>query len=363
MADYYFNFPPITSLTIPQQSALNEPSAIALSGGPGTGKSFVSLWRHISNHEKENPVRSQLLTFTTSLAYYLKASSGSRNDVAADYVDSICHWYTFCCAEREEIIVDEAQDMPLVFYEADDRIRQYSDKISYGADNKQILVAGAVGLDGTFNVGVCSPEEELQRIFNNKVFVLDQNFRNTKAILEFAKAVFLDAYIPPEEIASCQQEGDKPSFLITKGDIKKQNDAIVNIVSQFSENPNSNIGILTPLAKIPWAGGEIYTAKYYYDLLMNSVRPDGSRFDCSYHDWSMQRVNQMKNIHITPFKSAKGLEFDTVIIPCFDALFKSFRVVNWRDFFVGITRAKSNLYLFSESERPNLDSVIDKQFL
>ena len=39
MAGYYFNLPQITQLTIPQQAALNETKQIALSGGPGTGKS------------------------------------------------------------------------------------------------------------------------------------------------------------------------------------------------------------------------------------------------------------------------------------------------------------------------------------
>ena len=68
---YYFRLPAITQLTIPQQAALNEPKQIALSGGPGTGKSVVSLWRHISNYQKGK--RSLLLTYTTTLKQYLKA--------------------------------------------------------------------------------------------------------------------------------------------------------------------------------------------------------------------------------------------------------------------------------------------------
>ena len=48
---YYFRLPPITQLTLSQQAALNETEQIALSGGPGTGKSVVSLYRHLTNHE------------------------------------------------------------------------------------------------------------------------------------------------------------------------------------------------------------------------------------------------------------------------------------------------------------------------
>lgn len=71
MAEYYFKLPDFEKLKTPQKSAVADTSAIALSGGPGTGKSVVSLWRQILNHSKDIPVRSQLLTFTTSLAYYL----------------------------------------------------------------------------------------------------------------------------------------------------------------------------------------------------------------------------------------------------------------------------------------------------
>lgn len=62
---YYFNLPALTELTLNQRSALNEQSAIALQGGPGTGKSVVSLYRHITNHQSHRS--SLLLTYTTTL--------------------------------------------------------------------------------------------------------------------------------------------------------------------------------------------------------------------------------------------------------------------------------------------------------
>lgn len=86
MAEYYFNLPPITTLTIPQQAALDDPAQIALSGGPGTGKSVVSLWRHISNHMSNPAKKSLLLTYTTTLKEYLKACCRSQNEDAAKMV-------------------------------------------------------------------------------------------------------------------------------------------------------------------------------------------------------------------------------------------------------------------------------------
>jgi archaellum biogenesis ATPase FlaH len=77
MAGYYFRLPQIADLTISQQSALYEAKQIALSGGLGTGKSVVSLWRHITNFE--NNRKSLLLTFTTTLKEYLKACCSNPN--------------------------------------------------------------------------------------------------------------------------------------------------------------------------------------------------------------------------------------------------------------------------------------------
>ena len=69
------------------------------------------------------------------------------------------------------------------------------------------------------------------------------------------------------------------------------------------------------------------------------------------------------NVHVTTYKSAKGLEFDTVIIPDFgnmNYLCGSTYPVEWNDFYVAATRARSNLYLFSDYDIPTLSSVVDK---
>ena len=362
MAEYYYILPTMGNLTPSQHAAVDEPNPIALSGGPGTGKSFVSLWRHINRHNQTNPIRSQLLTFTTSLAHYLQVGSASQNESAAQYVDSIQDWYYNHKGDREEIIVDEAQDMPLAFYEDNKQLRKYSNKISYGADDKQILKPSAIKPDGSFNLTACSPENELRNIFNNRRFTLDKNFRNTKSIMEFANVAFREANIPRNEIDSCRAPGDKPTLYITNGDIEKQNQKIIQNIELLNDD-EYNIGILTPFANPPKDNADYLTARYYFNFLKD-------RFDCSYYDWKMHLgvgLTQMKNVHITPFKSAKGLEFDTVIIPCFDAYLQSFNVISWRDFFVGITRAKSNLFLFSSKDititNPHLNSVINKQFL
>lgn len=64
MAEYYFSLPTLPALTVSQQAALDESNQVAISGGPGTGKSVVSLWRHIRNYQSNPPKKSLLLTYT-----------------------------------------------------------------------------------------------------------------------------------------------------------------------------------------------------------------------------------------------------------------------------------------------------------
>ena len=184
MAGYYFNLPPITQLTIPQQAALNETKQIALSGGPGTGKSVVSIWRHISNYQ--NGKKSLLLTFTTTLTKYLSACCATQNHNAANNVKTSLRGKPRSGSYWDEVIVDEAQDLPISYY---NEIKQIAN-VSYGADDSQILYPDE-----------CSYQSQLEDLFDSSVpYVLDKNFRSTQRIMQFAKVAF-PAIIPQSTIS------------------------------------------------------------------------------------------------------------------------------------------------------------------
>ena len=117
MPGYYFNLPQITDLTTVQQVALDEPNPIAISGGPGTGKSVVSLWRHISNYvdsstnNQSHPrprKKSLLLTFTTTLTQYLTGCCRTISPAAADNVRTSVKGKPRSSEHWDEIIIDEA---------------------------------------------------------------------------------------------------------------------------------------------------------------------------------------------------------------------------------------------------------------
>ncbi len=333
---YYFELPPFTDtgagigLTKEQRAALGEDEAIALSGGPGTGKTVVSLWRHIRNHEL-NSRKSLLLTYTKTLEYYLRLTATTKSRSAGDTIARTYCWINGCRDNRvprqhfDEIIIDEAQDVEIEQYEM---IKRYSDIISYGADEAQSLYCPK-----------CSSMQELKNLFTeNEEYELSQNFRNSKEILLFTKSVFPDISIPFDVIENAEFKGRKPFLQVLGWDdfeetVKKN---IIDIANDFSEETH-NIGILVPSEK---------QVNKYYDLLSDEI-------SCSKYHSHMPGFDNLDRIHITTFKSAKGLEFDTVIIPGFDSydwFIGNTENFSENDYYVALTRAKINLFLLCKKD-------------
>lgn len=329
---YYFRLPTDEELTLPQKAAINEIEQIALSGGPGTGKSVVSLYRHLSNHENSN--RSLLITYTTTLARYLSECCRLRNPEASRYVRSAYAGRPKRSENFSEIIIDEAQDLDVEYF---DQISGFN--ISYGADDAQILYPEH-----------SSTKEELEERFKNNVeYVLDRNFRSTLAIMKFARVAFPNAYIPQNTLdALANNPGEKPTLIVTDGNPlfnenarSTRDNAIREIIETFRAD-TYNIAILLPFKN---------TVKEYHDIL--------DEMDIAhsfYYEDQKEFPNgcpPIDNVHITTFKSAKGLEFDTVLVPDFgsmDYLCNKYDVIDWNDFYVAVTRARTNLYLFSNNQ-------------
>jgi superfamily I DNA/RNA helicase len=335
---YFFKLPAITDLTIGQQAALNEPNAIAISGGPGTGKSVVSLWRHIRNYGTGSK-RSLLLTYTKTLETYLSASARSENGNAGNAVDRTYWWTTHHVKNYDEIIVDEAQDVEGGRYTT---IKNYSGVVSYGADDQQIVFRNRA-----------TTQQQLAAIFpNNRSYVLDENFRNSYEIMHFVRALFPNKIIPQNTLNNLIQEGrrgNKPILLVSNNNAAKQTKAIIDIINQFKSETH-NIAVLVALQDD-------------VDTYSNFIRNAG--IQCSSFKSDDGSLGEISNVHITTFKSSKGTEFDTVIIPDFENMINNIarlRVIDENDYYVAITRAKRNLYLVSTST-PNFLERSEQQKL
>ena len=315
--DYFFSLPKIIDLTIEQQSVLYEEEAISLSGGAGTGKSVVSIYRHLQNYEKGTT--SILITYTKSLQKYLFQSIKQINPEASKRVHSakgcLIPRNKKYCDNVNEIIIDEAQDLP---YTDIKTLKGFSKKLSYGADFNQQLYPN------------CITKEEIKGLFpENEDYHLEDNFRNTKEIINFTKELMKDFKINP----NIEKTSEKPILFIGNDEIPQ----ILKIIESYKSD-KANIAILYPFAK---------DVQSTFDELKSKV-------DCScYHSKSENNDMNIKNIHITTFKSSKGLEFDTVIIPKFnnfDYYINNMDTVSKNDYYVAFTRSKTNLFLISSKD-------------
>lgn len=328
---YYFNLPIFDDLTPAQQLVVNETNPIAVSGGPGTGKTVVNLWRHIYNHES-GVRKSLLLTYTKTLEHYLRVTAGTKNSSASTHVNRTFNWtYGGNKTFYDEIIIDEAQDVSLDRYQV---VRNYCNNCSYGADEAQTLYP-----QNSTSI------KELRNIFpGNEEYELDKNFRNSREILQFTKAVFPNIYIPQQVISGSKETGIFPMELNVGWDFDDFIEKMVEIINEFTSGTH-NIGVLTPSAN------EVNTI---YDSLSKN-------FTCSKYESEMEALADISNIHVTTLKSAKGLEFDTVIILNFDShkwyINNSKTHTSENDYYVALTRAKTNLYLLTKNKLRGINST------
>ena len=237
---YFFRLPIKDKLTKDQQTALEEINPIAISGGAGTGKTVVSLWRHTRNIEDFNKY-SVLVTFTKTLGFYLKMSAqteeqGEKYKNSIPPSQQIFNLKDFPFNQNwrvHEIIIDEAQDLS---YQTLINIRNHTDQISYGADFRQQLYSGTV------------TKKEIEELFpSNTPIELLQNFRNTYFILNFVKSILIDFYIPQDSLDELEmiRRGLKPILFITNDNFEKELEKIVELINQYKSNTH-NIAILLP---------------------------------------------------------------------------------------------------------------------
>lgn len=332
---YYFELPSIGSLNPNQRLAVDEDEPVALSGAPGTGKTVVSLWRHINNHGA-NGINSLLLTYTKTLEYYLKGTAKTKSQSAAQNINRTLNWVHNHNGEQyDEIIIDEAQDVTYNHYNT---ISRHTERVSFGADDAQQVFNG------------CKYESLIDKFSNNEEYDLEINYRNSREIIEFVRAVFPNIYIDTDVINSAVNTGIRPAMIeLGFGNFHDEAvDSIISIVEQFPQ-PTHNIGVLVISAN--------QVIKFY-----NSLR---NRITCSRYHSKMDAFEVLERIHISTFKSAKGLEFDTVIIPNFDSFDHFISDPKYKgqfsknDYYVGLTRAKRNLFLLCKNmfDMNNYDTI------
>jgi len=341
VAEFKFRLPLGSELTRQQKRAIDSKQPIFLTGVPGSGKTVVSVYR-LKNHNN-----SILFTY----GKLLRLAIDNTIDDNSKIVENIHNWNwqidenkKIYLEERistnnlsntidffqercnyEYIMVDEGQDLELNIYKL---LKEITPNLSVSADNaQQVYEHGAM-------------EENIVEIVPNlKKIELNQNFRNSFEIYNFAK-----------EFVSNNPRANDSNMLekFTRGEADKPYVYLVSTLNRTFEvikkiienNQGLNIGVLST---------DILTVNTYTKELSKD-------YDISSYTSNDKDVpNDLKNILVTTFKSSKGMEFDIVIMPQFQFL----KEEELNQYYIGATRAKTELYFLAIGRLPPIFENMD----
>jgi DNA helicase IV len=362
MPNFRFNLPTLAQLTPTQQIALMSNDPILVTGGPGSGKTVVSVRRLLRLKQADQKVK--LFTFNRTLMSAIRGLARSEN-FESSIVDSFYDWYyrntkgifandnAVTIANRfkqyvnqnggkfAELLLDESQDFEHRIIQG---LSELGERVSCGADRDQDIR----------NIYGNNAEEQIRAILSayqaTHEHLLEQNFRNTREIFAFARKFVPNNPRPNGININSLSVGDKPEIF---DDLNRQEQ--LNKIKEIVElnQGNSNIGILVHF-------------RSQVDIVRNFLREENLVHSYYYQGMNRQDQNSTENNLQTPliatFASCKGLEFDIVILPFFES-------VDWamenghtsaNHYYVAATRARRQLFVFYEN-KPSILNNFDRE--
>ena len=372
MAKRKFELPGIHELSKEQEKAIRLPleGCHLIVGGPGTGKTVVTLLRlrrNIQQHQKYEYlflVYNHLLHETARQLFGkdLKSSTWNRwfmriyyehmkepipkLDSESDFkpidwqavINNITEVETSSREEKPFLFIDEGQDMPPQFY--DSLIRLGFENFYVVADQNQAITSEN------------SSRKQLQDAFaieSNQVVELTQNYRNALPVARLAGAFYPeDPATPPIKLPP--KPGQVP-FLVEYGSGCRMafEKVIERILKLADRDPRNLIGIITPSNSI---------RERYFDTFRHLAGLSSSKFDngipsigtYAYGKKSNLRFDQ-GGIYVINAQSCKGLEFDTVFIADINAFHchPGIQDEKKRLFYVMVARARERVFMLKEA--------------
>jgi superfamily I DNA/RNA helicase len=340
MPDFRFRLPSINDLTDLQQVAFYEKRPVLVTGGPGSGKTVVTIFRFLRQISDDK--NALFFTYNRTLMSSIKGTLRQQADirlpelneleieeVLKSKIASIYEWYgynfhaklsdesdeeifnNFTDLNKEsdkysELFIDEAQDIRLGIINGAYAI---TNKISCGADRSQ-------DLQGQYTEPA---DDAIFNLLNNKTRTIRQgltlNFRNTKEIFEFARNFIPEDQTVHEIDTNELNRGEIPELLGNQN----ENEQLLSILEIIKQSPNSNIGILVHNRK------QVLIIKKFLESNNYSCEENANEeTSFSYYYSSMppkeKKIveSKLKTPFILTFESCKGLEFDIVVLPFFE---------------------------------------------
>lgn len=343
---FQFWLPTEGNLTRIQRRAIDSTEPIFLSGVPGTGKTVVSIKRLQNTAQKGK--KGIIFTYGKLLRKTIEEKLENNPKMPVDNIhnwmwniqgdiqkrlfdvmtideniDSTVQLLKSKGISYDEILVDEGQDLSINTYKI---LKELTPSLSISADDAQQIN----------NREEATNEEEILELFSDlRKFELDDIFRSAYEIYSFAIQ-----FVPKnaraknstllERLKRKNSGADKP-FVYLENNLDGVYQSIKDIID---ENPTDNIGIL-------------FEKMIHVDEFSKNLSDE---YEVSKYRNQDIIPNELKNIIITTFKSAKGIEFDIVIIPYFPDATRD----RPEEYYVGATRAKNQVHFLAIKDIPNI---------
>ncbi len=340
--------------------------SIMINGCPGSGKTTISIYRLIRLHQANR--RVLLFTFQKMLVIAIKNLAAVEN-VPSNKVWSLFKWYssktgggwfeqhgnrslptaeqivealnrTNLAQERgHELIIDEGQDFNIKVYNS---LTQFFDKITIGADQAQ-QVHPDRGAD------VDEIVESLETLGDIHRVLLEFNYRNPFEIYYFARQFVPDDDTAnnPTTIDQLREDNEGNADIPVVFIFNTQEELNTRLRQLIQDNIEFNIAVLL---------NHTEDVDRYHNIIATGLGINCSKYHSRMNGSQIQEVeNNLLNILVTTFISAKGMEFDVVIIPDFQAAESEYK----NQYYVGCTRAIRNLFIMCIGDKPDIMNAFE----
>ena len=301
--------------------------SMLIAGCAGSGKSVIALHKAMKIRETGGDVI--LIAFTKSLNRYMEA--GRTDNGLGNRFFYHWQWKHEGMPKADYVIVDEIQDFTRP--EIEEFIAAANKSYFFFGDTAQSIY-GAIR-PGTLTV------EEISELTGLKILHLYNNYRLPKPVAQITQTYVGVDVNPYEEAVYQSKERERPRFLMFES-VARQADAIVTLINK---NKWRNVGILLPSnSAVCEMYGYLQERHLVCESKYESKNSDGQGIN---EQDVLQASNDSLNFRsenpkLMTYHSAKGLQFETVILPMFvEAKSQAAR----KALYVAMTRTYRNLYV------------------
>ncbi len=301
-----------------------------VTGCAGSGKSVLALIK-AQRIQKERGNNYKIIVFTKTLCHYMNSGReelGLNNQFIYHY-----QWKNRQnCPSADYMIVDEIQDFD------EEEIKEF-----IGATNKHFFFFGDTAQSIYKGIKETLPVEEIGYLLPKgekpKIFGLFRNYRLPINVARYVQ--YVGVSLDPFEESTYKSQEKAIPFVLNSSNTKEQ---VISICSIIKRKDLSDVAILLPDNDMVKAIGTL-------------LEEQGINFEIRYkdkEDWhnSVDTLDfSSTNPKLMTYHSAKGLQFETVFLPCIEG-FVDDRSSHSKALYVAMTRTYRYLYIMYSSQLP-----------